>query len=134
MTYHTIETTSLTNEADSNLPKEESSHHHKWLGAVASALLLGGGAMLVSSYSSSDTNGGIRSSILSQPFQSVVHTDIDDGKGVIYCSPYHPHGFCSNPNECCATNHQSKQVHCEYSKDGSGQRSPNCNNACHGDC
>jgi len=65
MTYHTIETTSLTNEADSNLPKEESkSSHRTWLGVVAAALLLGGGTMLASSSSlssSSNINGTIRS-------------------------------------------------------------------------
>ena len=131
MTYHTIETTSLTNEADSNLPKEESSHHHKWLGAVATALLLGGGTMLVSSYSSSDTNGGIRSSIPSQPFQSVVHTDIDSGRP--WCDGAHPYGKCSGWNDCCATNASTKQVHCEISKTSTGARSPNCNAVCH-DC
>jgi len=57
MTYHTIETTSLTNEVDSNLPKEETSHH-KWLGAVATALLLCGGTMLVSFLSSSSSSNG----------------------------------------------------------------------------
>jgi len=65
MTYQTIETTSLTNEADSNLPKEESkSSHRTWLGVVAAALLLGGGTMLASSSSlssSSNANGTIRS-------------------------------------------------------------------------
>jgi len=65
MTYQTIETTSLTNKADSNLPKEESkSSHRTWLGVVAAALLLGGGTMLASSSSSSsssNTNGTIRS-------------------------------------------------------------------------
>mmetsp|Transcript_36307 Transcript_36307/g.40519 ORF Transcript_36307/g.40519 Transcript_36307/m.40519 type:complete len:157 (+) Transcript_36307:171-641(+) len=54
--YQTIETTSLTNEADSNLPKEESTSHHKWLAVVASALIMGGGTMVVSSLSSLNVN------------------------------------------------------------------------------
>ncbi|OEU18272.1 hypothetical protein FRACYDRAFT_236548 [Fragilariopsis cylindrus CCMP1102] len=62
MTYQTTETTSLRNEADSNLQKEEESiRSRKWVVTIAAALLLGGGTMLVSSSTSNPKHIFLRS-------------------------------------------------------------------------
>lgn len=62
MTYQTTETTSLRNEADSNLEKEEEeSSNRKWVVTIAAALLFGGGTMMVSSSTSNPRHSFIRS-------------------------------------------------------------------------
>mmetsp|Transcript_32689 Transcript_32689/g.33022 ORF Transcript_32689/g.33022 Transcript_32689/m.33022 type:complete len:190 (-) Transcript_32689:188-757(-) len=89
MTYQTTKTTLLSNEADSNLSKEESSRL-TWLGAVTSALLFGGGMMLVPSSSSSSNVDPvvIRSESSLEKGSSVAGSDVDVGcdNDCILCS------------------------------------------------
>jgi len=113
MTYHTIETTSLTNEADTNLPKKEASHR-KWLGAVAAALLLGVGTMLVSSSSSSNGNPAIRSAISLQTLEYNCPGPTEGSpswhkpKNYESCSTFPTGAVCQYADETCICHRGSK--------------------------
>mmetsp|Transcript_3665 Transcript_3665/g.4077 ORF Transcript_3665/g.4077 Transcript_3665/m.4077 type:complete len:191 (+) Transcript_3665:87-659(+) len=82
MTYQTDETISLTNEADSNLPKEELSSHHKWLGAVAAALLLGGGGAVVVA---SSLSSSLSSSSSSLSNTNLIGRTVSPGSLGVWC-------------------------------------------------
>ena len=86
MTYQTTETTSLRNEADSNLQKKEESSSRKWVVAIAAALLLGGGTMMVSSSTSNPEHLFLRSETSLNNENTVEGSDAGVRWGTTLCS------------------------------------------------